>query len=435
MRIPGTLAILFVLGCATAQPRAGAPAVSRDAADHCAALGHEWVTLAPDASLETAVETVACGGRLARAPAAADRWYVRRHQQFDERTSSLEVATMILAFTQEGASHLVMDLESFGYIDSYAGELSLSRVEKELQSYPDEVSRPFRTRLQVALAKLKERAAGLRPRDRATFVDLLSRVRREHLAHAKALVGFEHETTALLHTVDQALGQESAREQLSRLTREAEQLRENILIRCTDRRPLQDCLDGPLLRPLSERLLRLAQAAGDIPRATAEREQLREGTDKSTLALHLAVELHRALSPKEGAVDGEEALTVMLPGETWAESSVPLTWGPTASFQDETGTAQPTATVRVHGVIKSYHSHAGGMEIVLEEGAPIVLPFGEARLLKYSEKLEAIVDRETRRGVVLYAHHYSSARIVQFRGTRLGGTRGVEMEAHLAVHP
>jgi hypothetical protein len=139
------------------------------------------------------------------------------------------------------------------------------------------------------------------------------------------------------------------------------------------------------------------------------------------------MELRRALSDgvAETSLDEESS---------WSATS--LSWGPALEpRQVAQVSVQPAGTDRVYGVIKSYRTHAGGMEILFEEGAPVVVPYAEARVLKYGEKLEAIVDHETRRGVVLYAHHYASARIVQFRGTRLGGTHGVEMAAHLAMGP
>jgi hypothetical protein len=422
-KIPGIIAMLLVLGCATAQPRA-VTQLPQEAADQCRARGHEPATLAAEASLETAVETVACAGPLIRASVPADRWYVRRHQAFDERSSALEAATMVLAFTREGDSHITTDLESFGYVYAYARGLSLSDVEKGLRSFPDEVSRSFRSRLQAALQKLDERAGRLHGRDRAIFVDLPGRVLHEHLAHASAVAGFKRETMGLLHAMDDALGAQATHERLSRLMREGEQLRESILVRCTERRPLQDCLDGPLIRPMSERLVRLAEAGGDAPRATAERDEL-EGADHSTLAAHLHAELRRALG------DGSAETTF---AEEWSVSATSLAWGPAPESPPvAAGSAPPASTDRVRGVIKSCRAHPCGMEISFEEGTPVVVPYAEARVLKYGERLDAIVDHETRHGVVLYAHHYASARIVQFRGTRLGGTRGVEMAAHLAM--
>lgn len=441
------LALVLLVGaaCASAPPASTKP-VHRIVRNDCESLAAQVVPLAANTALDSILETVACAGQIAPAP-APDRWYVQRHLAQDEAMGDVvEVGAMIATCLLDTGCDPAVDPETFAYVHPYAAVFSMDALEDALDLRPsDRVGRQFVERVREAVSVIRIRALGLDSRLHEILVNIPARIRDERKVHRAALAGFEKEAADHLTAIDAALGSTPIAGVYREHLKNARALRERVLLACAAKRPLRDCMDGPIIRPLTERMVQLSLGLGDAPQAAAENEQLQLGRDRSTYPVQMAAELGDAFAAhqdaaarfKEARRKGMTPLMLEVAfGRPFPEPVPNLAWpDPRRATDYESRLAALTSVKKIEGIVSSSRGRGGALEIAFgterctrpspvcsgKAEAPVLLAIDEARLLRVGERLEAIVESDSRRGVVLHAYRAGSReRIVQVRGTRLG---------------
>jgi len=213
---------------------------------------------------------------------------------------------------------------------------------------------------------------------------------------------------------------------------------------------VQECVLGPIARPLTEALVHLETALGHAVAAAAEHALLRWGADRSTVAgairvaQALAIEQETArheqwAAAKEEGVDDETLVQgygnpppALLPPPAWDPPR------PTPGYRLALRRLQ-TGIDAFEGVVKCVRGRGEDVEVSFEtdgdaedgcegddcdgrRGAqPVLLPAAEAKSLRAGNRVDVRIDRESRRAMLVFAWKTrDSADLVQVRGVRIG---------------
>ncbi|MBI3071790.1 MAG: hypothetical protein HYY84_06630 [Deltaproteobacteria bacterium] len=159
----------------------------------------------------------------------------------------------------------------------------------EALDLPGDIKSGFTTRFDACRAHLVAEVEALNPRLKKVYVETITKTRAERFADEQALASFYQRYAAQKPKLDRALLSSGV---TAALRNEARSLRDAYVDACLKRgRTALYCLTGPVARPLTDLLVRLAIALRDPVGAEAENATLAIGPDQTSVKteMHLAV--------------------------------------------------------------------------------------------------------------------------------------------------
>lgn len=452
------LLALLIAGCAHAPPRAPGRVPVLSSARCGRFAGSESWRPNPDTAVREQLEGLVCFGVLDRGPTADARAYVVQHHRFDDRTFDPVVAALIVVgCAADGACAAGAEPESLGQVLHYAQDATPALVRKAVLALglDREVQDAFLKRHELDRQWVLDQAKLLGPRETAIYVAVPEQVRARFKAHWKTFAPFYKRYDKLAPKVDAALADVGApTKTLEALTADVRRLRDDYVLKCAKGKTLsaQECLLGPLARPLTDRLVRLAIATRQAVPAAAENTLLKLGLDQGTAAAQI-------LTAQAAAVEAESSLREQY--DTAREEGVdqptlddaygsppPVTLPPPAweasrggrGYRNALRNLAPAVDL-VEGTVRGVKGKGDTLEVAFEDSRaadecdegddecaqapgrrtdPVLLAAADARPLKPGNQVEVVVDRDTRKGLLVKAFRTRAGHeIVQVRSVRL----------------
>ena len=368
--------------------------------------------------------------------------YKQLYASFDERMfGHLTAALMIVNCVGEGACDVGPRRSplALGTLDWFARRVNGPRVLTILQSVniPEQMRQDFLDRLAAATRQVRTLAAGLDPRRRELYVALPQRIRDQREQDRTRTFAEIYKRFGLLGgQVEAAL---KARAATPALVAKARALRDDWMRACEAAgRDVRACLAGPIARPLTELLVRLAIALKDPVLGHAENTLLELRSDRTRVQMEIylaqqaamAAERARLTEYADAARQGVDRRT--LAATTGAAPPVDLgreqAWrmsGRIVSYRvvlERLG----KPVVWLHGQVQTIARGGEWAQLRLrspdsDKQASVRVPAAEVRHLRQGQWLAVVADQASRTGLVIDVRENAAvtSKVLQRRGFAL----------------
>ncbi len=276
----------------------------------------KWWRWEPSDVVEDQVRQIACTYSIVHEGLIEKRVYGEMHYEFDDRRFHHLRAAMILALcagAQDG-EHFRCNKHTAGQMLYYAQRLKMPIVQKATSQLklPEDVKQHFLARVTAARDLVVAETEKLDPRRKELYVTLPTKIRAAREKHFQTYAAHWEKLDALTAKIDQAIG--SAKDRASLLA-ETQAAREAYVTACLKEpdATLEQCMGGPIGRPLTANIIRLALAAKEGMLALVESGVLEKMPDTSTAIAQMFFAQYQAFeaeSKKAGEYEAAKAKNV-----------------------------------------------------------------------------------------------------------------------------